>query len=258
MEKIKTNTGFKKFRKIVLRSIIALILLLLLFSIALSLPFVQTKIAHYATDKLNKDYGTNINIDEVAITFFGGVKLKKVLILDHHNDTLIYSQRIKTSILDFNKLLDGKLLFGDLQLDQFYLQIKNYKGEKDTNLDLFVEAFDDGKPGSGKFLLKSKNVYLKNSRFVMLDYNRTIPKDVDFTKIDAHLKDFQIKGPNVTTNINAMSLNDHRGVQVDNLAADFTYTKKNIILNKLEITTKESFLKGNIVLKYSKIKRNFR
>ncbi|WP_396141701.1 translocation/assembly module TamB domain-containing protein [Flavobacterium sp.] len=257
MEKIKTNTGFKKFRKIVLRSIIALILLLLLVSIALSLPFVQTKIAHYATDKLNKDYGTNINIDEVAITFFGGVKLKKVLILDHHDDTLIYSQRIKTSILDFNKLLDGKLLFGDLRLDQFYLQIKNYKGEKDTNLDLFVEAFDDGKPGSGKFLMKSKNVYLKNSRFVMLDYNRTIPKDVDFTKIDAHLKDFQIKGPNVTTNINAMSLIDHRGVQVDNLAADFTYTKKNIILNKLEITTKESFLKGNIVLKYSKENHDF-
>ena len=257
MEKIKTNTGFKKFRKIVLRSIIALILLLLLVSIAFSLPFVQTKIAHYATDKLNKDYGTNINIDEVTITFFGGVKLKKVLILDHHDDTLIYSQRIKTSVLDFNKLLDGKLLFGDLRLDQFYLQIKNYKGEKDTNLDLFVDAFDDGKPGSGKFLMKSKNVYLKNSRFVMLDYNRAIPKDVDFTKIDAHLKDFQIKGPNVTTNINAMSLNDHRGVQVDNLAADFTYTKKNIILNKLEITTKESFLKGNVVLKYSKENKDF-
>ena len=258
MEKIKTNTGFKKFRKIVLRSIIALIILFLLFSIALSLPFVQTKIAHYATDKLNKDYGTNININEVAITFFGGVKLKKVLILDHHDDTLIYSKRIKTSILDFNKLLDGKLLFGDLQLDQFYLQIKNYKGEKDTNLDLFVEAFDDGKTGSGKFLMKSKNVYLQNSRFVVLDYNRTVPKDVDFTKIDAHLKDFQIKGPNVTTNINALSLHDHRGVQVDNLAADFNYTPKNIILNKLEITTKESFLKGNIVLKYSKENHDFR
>lgn len=257
MEKIKTNTGFKKFRKIVLRSIIALILLFLLVSIALSLPFVQTKIAHYATDKLNKDYGTNINIDEVAITFFGGVKLKKVLILDHHDDTLIYSKRIKTSILDFNKLLDGKLLFGDLRLDQFYLQIKNYKGEKDTNLDLFVDAFDDGKPGSGKFLMKSKNVYLKNSRFVMLDYNRTIPKDVDFTKIDAHLKDFQIKGPNVTTNISAMSLHDHHGVQVDNLTADFTYTKKNIILNKLEIATNESFLKGIIVLKYNKENHDF-
>jgi hypothetical protein len=257
LEKIKTNTSFKKFRKIVFRTIIALIVLLLLASITLSIPFVQTKIAHYATGKLNKKYGTNINIDQVAITFFGGVKLKKVLILDHHNDTLIYSHRIKTSILDFDKLINGKLLFGDLRLDYFYLQIKNYKGEKNTNLDLFVEAFDDGRPGSGKFLMKSKNVYLNNSRFVMLDYNRRIPKDVDFTKINTHLKDFQIKGANVTANIKTLNLHDHRGVQVDNLAADFTYTKKNIILNKLEVTTKESFLKGNLVLKYSKENHDF-
>ena len=80
MEKIKTNSGFKKFRKIFFRTIVVLILLLLLISISLSLPYVQTKIAHYATDKINKDFGTNINIDEVAITVFGGVKLKKVLI----------------------------------------------------------------------------------------------------------------------------------------------------------------------------------
>ncbi|NBU82042.1 MAG: hypothetical protein EBS55_10390, partial [Flavobacteriaceae bacterium] len=130
MEKIKTNTSFKKFRKIVFRTIVALILLLLLVCITLSIPFVQTKIAHYATAKLNKQYGTKINIDQVAITFFGGVKLKKVLILDHHKDTLIYSQRISTSILDFDKLINQKFLFGDLRLDYFYLQIKNYKGEK--------------------------------------------------------------------------------------------------------------------------------
>jgi hypothetical protein len=90
LEKIKTNSGFKKFRKILFRTIIVLFLLLLLLSISLQLPFVQTKIAHYYTTKINKDYGTNINIDEVAITFFGGVKLKKVLIFDHHKDTLIY------------------------------------------------------------------------------------------------------------------------------------------------------------------------
>ena len=165
MEKIKTNSGFAKFRKIVFRTIIAIILFLLLVSIALSLPFVQTKIAHYATDRINKDFGTHINIEEVALTFFGGVKLKKVLILDHHNDTLIYSSRIKTSILDFKKLVDGQLIFGDLRLDNLYLQIKNYKGEKDTSLDKFIEAFDDGKKSSGKFLMKSKNIYLKDSRF---------------------------------------------------------------------------------------------
>ncbi|WP_309613263.1 translocation/assembly module TamB domain-containing protein [Flavobacterium sp.] len=257
MEKIKTNNGFKKFRKIFFRTIIALILLLLLLSIALSLPVVQTKIAHYATDKLNKDYGTNINIDQVAITFFGGVKLKSVLILDHHKDTLIYASRIKTSILDFKKLVDGNLLFGDLRLDDFYLQIKTYKKEKETNLDLFIAAFDDGKKASGKFLMKSKNIYLTKSRFAMLDENRPNPKDVDFTQLNAHLTDFQIKGPDVTTNINSMTFHDHRGVQVDNLTCDFIYTKKSIVLNHLEVTTKESFLAGRVVLSYNRDNKDF-
>ena len=257
MEEIKKNNGFKKFRKILIRTIIVLILLLLLLSIALSMPVVQTKIAHYATDKLNKEYGTNINIDEVAITFFGGVKLKKVLILDHHKDTLIYSDRIKTSILDFKKLVDGQLLFGDLRLDNFYLQIKTYKKEKDTSLDIFIDAFDDGKKGSGKFLMKTNNIYLKNSRFVMLDLNRPNPKDVDFTKLNAHLKDFRILGPDVNANIKAMAFRDHRGVQVQNLIANFTYTKKSIVLNKLEINTKESFLKGLVILSYNKDAKDF-
>lgn len=257
MEKNKTNNGFIKFRRIVLRTIAVLLLLLLITSIALTLPVVQTKIAHYATERINKDYGTNINIDKIAITVFGGVKIKNLLILDHHNDTLIYSKRIKTSILDVNKLINGKLLFGDLRFDTFYLQIKTYKKEKETNLDLFIAAFDDGKPGSGKFLMKSKNIYLKDSRFVMLDYNRVQPKDVDFTKLNARLNDFMIKGPNVYAAITAMSFKDHRGVFVENLQSDFAYTKHDISLSKLEVTTKESFLKGKVILRYNKDNHDF-
>ncbi|WP_293892844.1 translocation/assembly module TamB domain-containing protein [Flavobacterium sp.] len=257
MEKIKANNGFKKFRKIFFRTIIALILLLLLLTIALSLPVVQTKIAHYATDKLNTKYGTDINIDEVAITFFGGVKLKKVLVLDNHKDTLIFSDRIRTSVLDFKQLVDGQLLFGDLYLNDFYLQIKNYKGDKDTNLDKFIAAFEDGKKSTGKFLMTSKNIYLKNSRFVMVDLNRPNPKDVEFTKLNAHLKEFKIQGPNVMTLIQTMGFHDHRGIDVANLTSDFKYTKSNITLGKLEVTTKESFLKGNVILKYNKENHDF-
>ena len=221
------------------------------------MPVVQTKIAHYATNKLNTQYGTNINIDEVAITFFGGVKLKKVLVLDNHKDTLIFSDRIRTSVLDFKKLIDGQLLFGDLQLNNFYLQIKTYKGEKDTNLDKFIAAFDDGKKSSGKFLMTSKNIYLKNSRFVMIDLNRPNPKDAEFTKLNAHLKGFKIQGPNVMTLIQTMSFHDHRGVHIENLTTDFKYTKKDITLGKLQVITKESFLRGNVILKYSKENHDF-
>ena len=91
----------------------------------------------------------------------------------------------------------------------------------------------------------------------MLDENRANPKDVDFTKLNAHLKDFRIIGPDVTTHINKMTFHDHRGVEVDNLTATFTYTKKSIVLNDLEVTTKESFLKGFVVLSYNRDDHDF-
>jgi hypothetical protein len=40
--------------------------------IALSLPFVQTKIAQHFTNSINKDFGTNISIDAVRLSVFGG------------------------------------------------------------------------------------------------------------------------------------------------------------------------------------------
>lgn len=252
MEKNKENNRFKKFKKIFLRTIVVLLLLLLLLSIALSTPYVQTKIARYATEEINKSYGTDINIEEVAVTVFGGVKLKKVFIRDHHKDTLIFIDRVKTNILGVKNILNNKLIFGDLAADGLFLNIKNYKKEPHTNLDLFIDAFDDGKPSSGKFLLKADNLTLRNSRFAMNDYNRENPKDVDFTKLNAHLENFKIKGPNVYAAIKEMSFQDHRGLFVENLISDFTYTKKNIKLENLSVKTKNSFLKGKTILSYNR------
>ncbi|MCA0348011.1 MAG: translocation/assembly module TamB [Bacteroidetes bacterium] len=257
MEENKKNSQFKKIRKVIIRTIIALLVFLLLSAIALTLPFVQTKIAKYVTDDINKEYGVNISIDKVAITFFGGVKLKTVLILDHHQDTLIFVNRLNTSLLDFKNIANSKLRFGDLRFDNLYLNIVNYKNEKDTNLDLFVEALDDGKPGSGNFLMTSKNVYVKKSRFVMMDYNREVPKDVDFTKLNAHLENFQIKGPDVTAKIAEMSFLDHRGLFVKDLIADFAYTKRNIKLENLKLETENSLVEGKVILNYNKDNKDF-
>ena len=213
---------------------------MLLIAIALSLPVVQTKIAHYATEKINKDFGTDISVDQVAITVFGSVKLKKVMIKDKHKDTLIYAKRINTSILDFNKLINGQLLFGAMRADGMTVIVKTYKGEKDSNLDEFIAAFDDGKPSSGKFLMTSKKINISDSRFMEIDENREVPLDVDFTKLNAVLTNFKIKGPNVTTQISEMSFKDHRGMEVESLASHFTYTKQNIRLEKLDFKTKYS------------------
>ena len=104
---------------------------MLVLAIALSTPFVQTKIGHYVTNALNEKYKISINVEQVSLTAFGGVKLKKVIILDHHQDTLIYANRIKTNILDWNKLMNVELIFGDVSLDGVYFNMKTYKNEKE-------------------------------------------------------------------------------------------------------------------------------
>ena len=224
---------------------------MLVLGIALSLPFTQIKIAKYFIQKINKDYGIHIAIDEVAVSVFGGVKLKKVLIFDHHSDTLIYANRIKTNVLDGKKLLDGDLVFGDIRLDGLVFNLKTYKNEKITNLDKFIDAFETGKQPSKKhFLMTAQKASIANGHFILTDENRIIPKDVDFTKLNASISDFKIYGPNVNTMIDKMSFLDHRGIFVKNLTSKFSYTKKKIQLENFDLLTNESTLKAQVVLHY--------
>jgi len=223
----------------------------LLLGIALALPFVQTKIGHYVTDSLNEKYKISINVEQVSLTVFGGVKLKKVLILDHHKDTLIYANRIKTNILDFEKLLNVDLIFGDIEADGLYFNMKTYKKEKQSNLDKFVAAFDSGAPPSKEhFLMTATKVKIINGHYSLIDENRENPTDVDFTKINLSATALRIYGAEVSTTVNALSFQDHRGIFVEDLSTKFSYNAKHIKLENLDLLTKESNLKGSVVMNY--------
>ena len=227
----------------------------MVLGIAFTLPFVQTQLGNYATNALNKKYKTHINVEQVSLTIFGGVKLKKVLILDHHKDTLIYANRVKTNILDWEKLLNVNLIFGDIALDGVYFNMKTYKKEKMSNLDVFVAAFDSGAPPSKDsskepFLLTATKVKITNGHYSLIDENRENPKDVDFTKINLAATALKIYGPEVSTTVNRLSFQDHRGIFVEDLSTKFTYNTKRIKLENLDLLTKESKLKGSVVMNY--------
>ncbi len=222
-----------------------------MLGITLSLPVVQTRIGEYVTDMLRKDYKADINVEQVSLSIFGGVKLKSVLIRDHHKLTMISAKSIKTDILSFKKLYNGDLLFGEIRIDSMFFNLKTYKGEKETNIGKFSTLFDTGKPSSKPFLLKSKNVYLTNSSFLLSDENSYSPKQLDFKKINIETSNLKISGPEVTTNILKMSFLDQKGIAVDDLKTKFAFTLKHIKLDDLSLITKNSFLNGNVILNYN-------
>ncbi|WP_368662367.1 hypothetical protein [Zobellia laminariae] len=125
-----------------------LVLICILGTVILSLPFVQTSFAKYATDTtINKDFGTNINIDKLRISLITwDTNLEGIYIEDYQKDTIFYVNKLTTSILSVRNLSKGKLEFGDIKIDELDFKLKTYLDNRNTNLEVFIDKFDDGKP----------------------------------------------------------------------------------------------------------------
>ena len=130
----KTYSPIKKFRKILVRTLLVLVLICVLGTLVFSLPVVQTLLAQFATKKINKQFGTHINIDRLRVSLISwDTSLEGVFVQDYQKDTLFYINEFKTSILSIGNLAQGNLEFGDVAVDQLNFKLKTYFGESSTN-----------------------------------------------------------------------------------------------------------------------------
>ncbi|AUC81555.1 N-acetyl-gamma-glutamyl-phosphate reductase [Lacinutrix sp. Bg11-31] len=219
-----------------------------------SIPAVQTKVGNYITKRINDDFKTDINIGKVGLQFNGDVELKEILIRDFKQDTLISATELNTSIINFRNLFDGTLNFGDIDMEDLIFNVVTYKGETDTNLDIFVARFDDENPRLEKstFLLSSSDVSIYNGIFRLIDENKETPKMLEFSKLDINATNLLINGSDVSTRINTLSFLDSRGLVIQNMSTNFKYTLENMVFNDLSIKTKNSTLKGNLTFNYDR------
>ncbi|WP_323788930.1 translocation/assembly module TamB domain-containing protein [Psychroserpens sp.] len=220
----------------------------------LSIPPVQTALGKYATNKINDEFGTNINIGKVGLQFNGDVELKEIYIQDYKKDTLIAIQELNTSILNYRNLSNGKLNFGDIDMYDLILNIKTYEGEVDTNLDVFVARFDEDNPSTKKseFLLSSSDVSIYDGTFRLIDENRETHKVLEFNDLNINATNFVIDGSDVRTRINTLAFKDSRGAHIQNLMTDFEYTLTYMNFENLSIKTEKSILKGKLRFDYNR------
>lgn len=229
-------------------------LLFIVLVLVFSIPSVQTFFGRYATKRINATYGTSINVEKVGLQFNGDLELKNILIKDHFNDTLIAARELNSSILNFTKLNDNKLIFGGIDLYGLLLNIKTYKGEEKSNLDIFADSFETGKKKSQHpFELSSSDVSIYDSHVLLIDENKERHNKVlDFQKLDINASDFLIRGPNVSLRINSLSFSDSRGVEVKQLQTNFKYTLASMQFEDLKIMTLNSELKGDLFFNYKR------
>ena len=150
------------------------LLFLLFVSILFSIPAVQTKLGGIATKKLNQDFNTRISIKKVDLSFLGNVQLEGIEIRDHHQDTLIFVNELKTSIFSIKNSIQNKFNLENVSLDGVYVYMKTYQGESRDNMAVFVNSFEnDSQKDSitSPFMLSSPNVYISNLNYKLINEN---------------------------------------------------------------------------------------
>ncbi|APQ19375.1 N-acetyl-gamma-glutamyl-phosphate reductase [Maribacter hydrothermalis] len=239
-----------------MRIVLVLLLICVLSTLIFSLPIVQTLLAQYAANKINKQYDTHININRLKLSLISwDTALQGVYIEDYQKDTLFYINELKTSILSIGNLAKGNLEFGDISVDELNFKLTNYYGERNSNLEIFVDKLDDGKPrapGTPPFKLSSSYVDIKKSKFKYIDENLEKSTILHFDSLNIKADNFLILGPEVSTDIQDMSFYSNRGLKVNKLATNFKYTKQQMRFDSLNINTPLSQIEGNLVFNYNR------
>lgn len=218
----------------------------------LSIPAVQTYLGKKVTTRINEEFGTNISIGKIGLQINGDVELKSIYIEDYKKDTLININELNTSILNFRSIINGKLAFGDIDIEDLTFNIRTYKGEPSSNLDVFVAKFEEDNPPDkeSEFLLSSSDVSIYNGTFRMINENLETPKILELSDLNFNGTNFLINGSDVSTRINTFAFKDSRGLEVKNLVANFEYTLNHMSLEDLSIKTLHSNLQGDLRFDY--------
>lgn len=230
-------------------------LFLIFLVIIFSIPAVQTRLAKIVTEDLNEDYGTNLVIKKVDLSLLGSVSLRGVEIRDHHQDTLIFVDRLRTSLLNVKRILDNNVQLSSTSFKGVHVYLKNYKDEKTDNLSIFIEKFEDDNPRdstSNPFELRSSNIYLEDLNYKQINENNKVPLDFAAYNGGGSLQDFSIVGPNVGLKIRGLYFTDNRGIDITNLTTDFKYTKSQMQFYNSTIQTQTSTIRAEMEFNYDR------
>ena len=169
--------------------------------ILLSTPFVQSRVADGLVTKINKNYNTDIRVEEVSIGTGGSILLKSFFIADHHSDTLFFAKNFQTDLYSFGQWVDGNLFFETSEFDEAFLKVTQYEEELQNSFFHFYDKLLSHIP-PGK----------RNPIFVRLNQLKINSGKISFNNISNQKESYIVEGINLLAN-DLFVVNDQ--VQVD-------------------------------------------
>ncbi|WP_232805859.1 translocation/assembly module TamB domain-containing protein [Salegentibacter maritimus] len=219
--------------------------------IIFSIPAVQTGVANRITTSINEKNNVDISIDRVSLTYFGKVKINGIYIEDHHKDTLIFSEELRTSLPGVSNLLSNNPNLGNTYLEGLKLKMRRYKGEDRDNLGKFIQKLSKKPSGDSiPFQLFMDRVEISNAHYSFINEDSDNPEFVSLDSLNIYAKDLKIKGPEISVIIERLKAKEKRGLNIDNLSTRFLYSPKQMVFDDLMIQTPQSLVNADLEFDY--------
>ena len=230
---------------------VALLLLFVIILIIFSIPAVQTGVANRITTSLKEKNDVNISIDRVSLTYFGRVKINGIYIEDHHKDTLIFSEELRTSLPGISNLLSNNPNLGNTYLEGLEVNMRKYKGEDRDNLGQFIQKLSSQPTGdSTQFELLVDRVEITDGNYSFINEDSENPEFLVLDSLNIYARNLKIKGPEISVIIEGLKGKEKRGLNIDNLSTRFSYSPEQMVFDDLMLQTPQSLVNANLEFNY--------
>lgn len=224
-------------------------------------PFIQTVLARFATNYLETRLNTTVKIARLEFNPLKRIALKKLLVLDRHQDTLLYAGELKVGWKKLG-LKNTKFEPTSVFLQDANIKLLKYLNEKAINYSFIAEAFAPGNKTpsdttqTSPLLFGLKQALLSNCRFIYHDQNDTSQAEgINYSNIGIMLEQFnandlKIHGDTIFADIQQMKLKEKSGFEVNSFSGKVTFSSTLLQADDLHITTPNNDISLNFRFDY--------
>lgn len=189
----KSNLAYRYF----LNLLNVFLIVCLLVLAAIQLPVVQNSLKDQVLTFVNSRVSQDIIIKNINFDFASGIN-SDLLILDHCNDTLIYSSQIKIGLIkSLYSLYYKKLFIDQLDFRNTILNIITYSGDQKSNLELFLDNFRTNSKGPDDFGLSIRQITFSNINLILVNPQTELTGSISKVRLKIDSINYPLKFFNV-------------------------------------------------------------
>ena len=192
-------------------------------------------------------------IEKINLNWDGSIEFRNFYLGDHHNDTLIYINKLNTSLKNLKNLKNIKnrsFEFSDLDAQGLYLKIKKYKGDKTHSLKILLDKLKKKNNNKLKSLFVINKMFLDKMTFVYSDENIEKQNPLKLNSLKIKAENFNLKNDEFTLSLKKIEgLIDSSFNKKIKGSALVGYKPGLVKLDNMKLSSGESILNGNLIVK---------